>query len=200
MSLIVMWLASTISVDCTCVWLVTPPTRGHGDPQGLPMSPQPLVSPQPPMSSHVPGCHLAGQRHQRRLHLCVVRVLEQVIGLKDVVWLHPVALDGAEEVPDVLQLWGQCSWDPWTPLGPPDTPGPPGPSGILRPPPPPPGIPNSPRPLTLCQFWTGSFTFCTEPGCSLLISLGSRASQGQGRVRGGRVRGQGQGQGRTRRG
>lgn len=45
------------------------------------------------------------------------------------------------------------------------------------PPPPTPPLallvgPPPPNPLlTLCQFWTGSFTFCTEPGCSLLMSL-----------------------------
>ena len=36
----------------------------------------------------------------------VVGVLEQVVGLKDVVGLHPVLGDGLDEVADILQLEG----------------------------------------------------------------------------------------------
>lgn len=36
----------------------------------------------------------------------VVGVLEQVVGLKDIVGLHPVLGDGLDEVADVLQLDG----------------------------------------------------------------------------------------------
>lgn len=34
----------------------------------------------------------------------------------------------------------------------------------------------------MCQFWMGSFTFCTEPGCSLLMSLGGEGAGIRGRA------------------
>lgn len=36
--------------------------------------------------------------------MCVVGVLEQVVGFKDVVGLHPILGDGLDEVANVLQL------------------------------------------------------------------------------------------------
>lgn len=40
----------------------------------------------------------------------VVGVLEQVVGLKDVMGLHPVLGDGLDEVADVFQLEGNRWW------------------------------------------------------------------------------------------
>lgn len=39
--------------------------------------------------------------------MCVVGVLEQVVGFKDVVGLHPILGDGLDEVANVLQLEGR---------------------------------------------------------------------------------------------
>lgn len=151
------------------------PPWGRGDPRKAPGCPA-VTHPPPPVP---PAGHLAGEGDEGGLDLRVVGVLEEVVGLEDVVGLHPVARDGPQEVPDVLQLRGgrvractlghpplpACRWDP-APLG---------------------------NPLTLCQFWTGSFTFCTEPGCSLLMSLGGEGEGG--RVRGSGRRGGGRGLG-----
>lgn len=48
--------------------------------------------------------HHVGERQQRRLHLCHVAVLKQVIGFEDVVGLQAVGDDGTDEVGQVLQL------------------------------------------------------------------------------------------------
>lgn len=48
--------------------------------------------------------HHASECEQRRLDLCHVAVLKQVVGLKDVVRLQAVLCDGFDEVCQVLQL------------------------------------------------------------------------------------------------
>lgn len=67
------------------------------DPPGAPQRPPP-----PPKAAAWP--HLAGEGDEGGLHLCVVGVLEEVVGLKDVVGFHSVVFDGPQEVPNVLQL------------------------------------------------------------------------------------------------
>lgn len=59
-------------------------------------------APYPPL----PRTHHAGQGQEGGLHLGVVGVLEQVIGLKDVMGLHPILGDGLDEVAYILQLEG----------------------------------------------------------------------------------------------
>lgn len=54
--------------------------------------------------------HHAGQGQEGGLHLGVVGVLKQVIGLKYVVGLHPVLGGGLDEVAYVLQLEGSRQW------------------------------------------------------------------------------------------
>lgn len=63
----------------------------------------PHPNPERPPFTHT---HHAGQGQKGGLHLRVVGVLEQVVGLKDIVGLHPVLGDGLDEVADVLQLEG----------------------------------------------------------------------------------------------
>lgn len=63
----------------------------------------PHPNPERPPFTHT---HHAGQGQEGGLHLRVVGVLEQVVGFKDIVGLHPVLGDGLDEVADVLQLEG----------------------------------------------------------------------------------------------
>lgn len=141
-----------------------------GAPQGPPTPP-----PKDPAPHPAPEGHLAGESDEGGLDLRVVGVLKEVVGLEDVVGLHPIARDGPQEVPDVLQLCtGQLgAWTPCPALG------------TLAPCSPPSPDPPIQGPLTLCQFWMGSFTFCTEPGCSLLMSLGGERAGARARVRAG---------------
>lgn len=48
--------------------------------------------------------HHASEREERRLDLSHVAVLEQVVGLKDVVRFEAIDCDGFDEVRQVLQL------------------------------------------------------------------------------------------------
>lgn len=48
--------------------------------------------------------HHASQRDERTLNLCVVDVLEQIVGLEDVVWLQAILRDGTNKISYVFQL------------------------------------------------------------------------------------------------
>lgn len=90
----------------------------------------------------------------------MVGVLKQVVGLKNVVRLHPVLGDGLDEVADVFQLEGSRRQSVEGERG-----------GGLRGYGP--GVERGKTEpgLTWCQFWVDSLTFFTEPGWSLLMNL-----------------------------
>lgn len=68
----------------------------------------PLKSHPRPPTAPLPHAHThhAGQGQEGGLHLGMISVLKQVIGLKDVVGLHPIFGDGLDEVAYILQLEG----------------------------------------------------------------------------------------------
>lgn len=90
----------------------------------------------------------------------MVGVLKQVVGLKNVVGLHPILGDGLDEVADVFQLEGSGRRSVEGERG----------GGVRGCAPGVERVKTEPW-LTWCQFWVDSLTFFTEPGWSLLMNL-----------------------------